>query len=78
MNMIQLQNRAHFTGVDHIFHTKYQATYLTSLSVHAGKQTGGLRLAPATIGPRFDETVLGDSLVFMRELCPESGEDRQG
>lgn len=71
----RLHNRARFTDADHIFHTKYQATYLTSLSVLVGKQAWGLR---ATVRPRFDEIMLGDSLVLMRELCADTGENRQG
>lgn len=71
----RLQNRAQFTDADHIFHSKYQATYLTSLSVLVGKQVWGLR---ATVRPRFEEIVLGDRLVLMRELCADSGENRQG
>lgn len=38
LSMIQPQNRAQLTSVDHIFQTKDQDTYLTRMNVLMGKQ----------------------------------------
>lgn len=35
-------------------------------------------LSPGNLGPRLPETMLSNSLVFIREICPESGGNEEG
>lgn len=80
LNMNQPQNRAWLTYVGRIFQTKDQDAYLTRMNVLRGNKLQCLkpRLSPANLGPRLAAPMLCDSLVFIKEQCPEAGRNGEG